>query len=111
MATGAAQGLIRCVLDVCLSLFDVDIERRPYHRNCTCALHKSKATRCYKVSGRNNKNISYPMRRSYSESCLMLADTNFTVSPSPSSPVNILQCGEKTKLQFCKEEECGSYIT
>ncbi|KAF9614440.1 hypothetical protein IFM89_018585 [Coptis chinensis] len=40
MAT--AEGLLRCVFDGCLSVSDIEIERRPYHRNCSCALHKSK---------------------------------------------------------------------
>ncbi|KAF5180034.1 hypothetical protein FRX31_030378 [Thalictrum thalictroides] len=98
MATGAAaEGLTRCVFNVCLSSFDVEIERRPYHRYCTCALHKSKGTQCFKVSNWNNNNISYPMRRSYSESCLMLADPNIASSPSTSSPANIVLCAEKTK--------------
>ncbi|CAN0900657.1 hypothetical protein LINGRAHAP2_LOCUS20964 [Linum grandiflorum] len=31
------------VLDACIiSIFDTEINRRPYHRNCDCALHKKK---------------------------------------------------------------------
>ncbi|KAF5180037.1 hypothetical protein FRX31_030381 [Thalictrum thalictroides] len=74
-----------------------EIERRPYHRNCSCALHKSKGHQCYKVSN-GNKKISYPMRRSYSESCLTLAESP---SSSPSVGVEII----KTKLEFFREEE------
>ncbi|KAF9662802.1 hypothetical protein SADUNF_Sadunf18G0092200 [Salix dunnii] len=42
MATGSADGFFRYVYDGCLSGSDMGIDRRPYHRNCRCALHKSK---------------------------------------------------------------------
>ncbi|RVW43744.1 hypothetical protein CK203_074138 [Vitis vinifera] len=42
MATGAAEGLLWGVYEGCISGCDMGIERRPYHRNCKCALHKSK---------------------------------------------------------------------
>ncbi|KAG6739905.1 hypothetical protein POTOM_057523 [Populus tomentosa] len=42
MATGSADGFFRHVYDGCLSGGDMGIGRRPYHRNCRCALHKSK---------------------------------------------------------------------
>ncbi|MCD7461270.1 hypothetical protein HAX54_045784 [Datura stramonium] len=71
MATGAAgDGLFRGVFDGCISGRDMGIKRRPYHRNCGCELHKSRgncshSSRCI--------NVSYPIRRSWSESCLSLA--------------------------------------
>ena len=42
MATGAAQMMLQCIFNGSLSLQDKEIERRPYHRNCSYALHKSK---------------------------------------------------------------------
>ncbi|CAN0900656.1 hypothetical protein LINGRAHAP2_LOCUS20963 [Linum grandiflorum] len=30
------------VLDACISAFNTEVNRRPYHRNCDCALHKKK---------------------------------------------------------------------
>ncbi|XP_010323260.2 uncharacterized protein [Solanum lycopersicum] len=71
MATGAAgDGLFRGVFDGCISGHDMGIQQRPYHRNCSCKLHKSRgncshSSRC--------TNVSYPIRRSWSESCLSLA--------------------------------------
>ncbi|XP_055824532.1 uncharacterized protein LOC129893064 [Solanum dulcamara] len=71
MATGAAgDGLFRGVFDGCISGHDMGIQQRPYHRNCGCELHKSRgncshSSRC--------TNVSYPIRRSWSESCLSLA--------------------------------------
>ncbi|XP_039141179.1 uncharacterized protein LOC120278451 [Dioscorea cayenensis subsp. rotundata] len=38
MATGV-EALLRCVFEGCIAFSDADIERRPYHRNCGCALH------------------------------------------------------------------------
>ncbi|KAF8407200.1 hypothetical protein HHK36_006327 [Tetracentron sinense] len=83
MATGAAEGLLRCVFDGCISASDTDIERRPYHRNCGCAFHKSGGG-CSNASPHNRK-ISYPIRRAWSESCLVLAASSCS---SPSSQAN-----------------------
>ncbi|KAG8367525.1 hypothetical protein BUALT_Bualt16G0080900 [Buddleja alternifolia] len=42
MSTVAANMMLRCVFDGSLSMCDMDIEQRPYHKNCKCALHKQK---------------------------------------------------------------------
>ncbi|KAG8367530.1 hypothetical protein BUALT_Bualt16G0081400 [Buddleja alternifolia] len=60
MATGAADFMFRCVSDGSLSMCDMDIERRPYHRNCKCALHKMKG-KCLHTDSQH-KNISFPKR-------------------------------------------------
>ncbi|KAK7265146.1 hypothetical protein RJT34_32762 [Clitoria ternatea] len=39
MATGACHMMLRCVFEGSISLHDMEIERRPYHKNCGCALH------------------------------------------------------------------------
>ncbi|KAF5180033.1 hypothetical protein FRX31_030377 [Thalictrum thalictroides] len=41
MESKVAGALLHCVYDGSISMFDMEIERRPYHKNCTCALHKS----------------------------------------------------------------------
>ncbi|KAK1427365.1 hypothetical protein QVD17_16048 [Tagetes erecta] len=43
MASGAAAGdsIFGNVFGGCISSDDIGIQRRPYHRNCSCALHKS----------------------------------------------------------------------
>ncbi|RWW48379.1 hypothetical protein BHE74_00045546 [Ensete ventricosum] len=41
MATVAGQALLQCVFDRCIAAFDTEVRRRPYHRNCGCALHRS----------------------------------------------------------------------
>ncbi|OIV99873.1 hypothetical protein TanjilG_26211 [Lupinus angustifolius] len=85
MASGAAgDGLFRWVYSGCISNYDNCVERRPYHRNCGCALHNKSPKNCtHKVTRCNN--VSYPMRRAWSEGNLVLADSSIHFS-SPSSP-------------------------
>ncbi|KAG8367532.1 hypothetical protein BUALT_Bualt16G0081600 [Buddleja alternifolia] len=65
MATGAAgDGFLRGIFEVCLSGGDTGVQRRPYHKNCGCELHKSRG-HCSHQS--RNNNVSYPIRRSWSE--------------------------------------------
>ncbi|KAL5730411.1 hypothetical protein ACHQM5_003234 [Ranunculus cassubicifolius] len=91
MATGAGDAFTRGVFDGSISMRDLEMNQRPYHRNCSCALHKSKkdGNGCGK-NGCKNKKISFPIRRAWSESCLVLAGSKYAAaSPSPSSsPVN-----------------------
>ena len=42
MASGAAKMVLGCVFNGSLSLHELNIERRPYHKNCSCALHDLK---------------------------------------------------------------------
>ncbi|CAL9117519.1 unnamed protein product, partial [Musa textilis] len=41
MATVAGPPLLQCVFDRCIAAFDTEVRRRPYHRNCGCALHRA----------------------------------------------------------------------
>ncbi|KAL4181362.1 hypothetical protein AMTRI_Chr12g236900 [Amborella trichopoda] len=66
------EGLIGCVFEGCLSQSDIGIERRPYHKNCSCALHNSKSN-FFSKSALHNATISYPIRRSWSEGSLASA--------------------------------------
>ncbi|KAK1389435.1 Zinc finger, SWIM-type [Heracleum sosnowskyi] len=73
MATGAAaDGFCRSLYNNgCIPGNDTGIQRRPYHRNCSCALHNTRGY-CGHVS--QNTKISYPIRRASSESCLTLIE-------------------------------------
>uniref|UniRef100_A0A2P2Q7D8 Uncharacterized protein n=1 Tax=Rhizophora mucronata TaxID=61149 RepID=A0A2P2Q7D8_RHIMU len=83
MAAGAADRLFRYVYEGCLSGGDMGIERRPYHRNCGCALHKIKENCPHTVA--TCKNVSYRMKKSWSEGCLALAAScHSSPSSSPS---------------------------
>ncbi|KAJ9163010.1 hypothetical protein P3X46_022732 [Hevea brasiliensis] len=102
MATGAADGFFRYVYDGCLSGGDTGIERRPYHRNCRCALHNNSKDSCPHGMSKC-KNVSYPVRRSWSEGCLALAAAASCHS-SPSS--SCLQMGRRTQqLGLCSDDE------
>ncbi|XP_022883706.1 uncharacterized protein LOC111400531 [Olea europaea var. sylvestris] len=104
MATGAAgDGLLRGVYEGCISGSDMGIQRRPYHKNCKCQLHKSRQN-CLHLS--KYRSVSYPVRRSWSEGCLALMGVGISSSPC-SSPARSI--GEITRMQtqliLCKEDE------
>ncbi|KAE9604533.1 hypothetical protein Lalb_Chr11g0072841 [Lupinus albus] len=75
-----ADGLFRPIFEGCISGFDHCIERRPYHRNCSCALHSKSRNLCaHKLLGNN---VTYPMRRWWSEgslSMMMLVVSNHSL--------------------------------
>ncbi|KAK7304762.1 hypothetical protein VNO77_42649 [Canavalia gladiata] len=81
MATGAgADGLFRPIFEGCISGYDNYVDSRPYHRNCGCALHRN-ITCTHKLPRCNN--VSYPIRRAWSEGSLALAASAYS-SPSSS---------------------------
>ncbi|KAK6944394.1 hypothetical protein RJ641_025496 [Dillenia turbinata] len=103
MASRAADqyGFLRGVYEGCISGNDTGIERRPYHKNCECALHKSRKHCSHTMIG--GPNISYPIRRSWSEGCLALAASVHS-SPS-SSPAAIVKNSSQLSLYREEEEE------
>ncbi|KAG7942666.1 hypothetical protein I3843_16G115700 [Carya illinoinensis] len=112
-STGAAaEGIFRCLYESCISSCDTWIERRPYHRNCTCALHKPRSGSSHVVSNNmcRSKNVSYPMRRSWSEGSLALhaaASSNYS-SPSSSSLLVVGAAaarGPQSSSLFVQDEE------
>ncbi|KAL5774817.1 hypothetical protein ACOSP7_012374 [Xanthoceras sorbifolium] len=57
-SSGAAEMVLGCVFNIgSLSLHDLTIERRPYHKNCSCALHDLKGV-CSKTCLKKN-NLSF----------------------------------------------------
>ncbi|KAL7190964.1 hypothetical protein ACSBR2_023103 [Camellia fascicularis] len=77
MATGAADMMLWCVS---LSMHDIEIERRPYHRNCSCALHKSKgasSTACFQ-----HRNILFSQKTSWQEYSLSISTAKFSSQSS-----------------------------
>ncbi|MED6121920.1 hypothetical protein PIB30_034779 [Stylosanthes scabra] len=88
MASGAADGLFRPIFEGSISGFDHCVERRPYHRNCSCELHNKSRNgggggTCTHKLGRGN-NVSYPMRRAWSEGSLIMVASSAHSSPSSS---------------------------
>ncbi|RXH74311.1 hypothetical protein DVH24_029032 [Malus domestica] len=76
MSTAGISGMMfRCVFEGSLSMQDTEIERRPYHKNCGCALH-SNAGVC---SNACQRNISFPKKQSWSDGtlCMQASAINF----------------------------------
>lgn len=111
MASGAssAEGFFRCIYEGCISGCDTAIERRPYHRNCSCALHKSSKKKSQCSHGLpKTKNVSYPIRRAWSEGSLAMVAASYasTQSSPSSSPMVGVGVGVKNyQLGSCDEVE------
>ncbi|KAL9666779.1 hypothetical protein QQ045_001119 [Rhodiola kirilowii] len=72
MPTVTAGDGMQFVFDSCLSRCDCGIDRRPYHRNCGCALHSRGCLRKVESSCNSSK-VAFRIRRSWSEGSLALA--------------------------------------
>ncbi|CAF1701470.1 hypothetical protein Bca4012_002697 [Brassica carinata] len=86
----AADGIFRCIFEGCISGLDSGIERRPYHKNCDCALHGKSKNQRRKSCRRHgsSESISFPIRRSWSEGNVLAM--NFPSSSSSSSNLQSL---------------------
>ncbi|XP_051149571.1 uncharacterized protein LOC127264178 [Andrographis paniculata] len=105
MATGAAgDAFLRGIFEGCISGGDMGVQRRPYHRNCGCALHDSRG-RCPHESRSNS--VSYPIRRSWSETCLAVIgqSPSPSCSTSPSAAADIRRTSSQQLLCKSTEEE------
>ncbi|XVE98487.1 hypothetical protein REPUB_Repub03eG0110800 [Reevesia pubescens] len=80
MATGAAEMMFRCVFEGSIVMQDSLIERRPYHRNCNCALHKLKGT-CSSACS-STRNISFPKKQPWNDCSLSLSAYKFSSQTS-----------------------------
>ncbi|KAK3210698.1 hypothetical protein Dsin_015404 [Dipteronia sinensis] len=58
MASGAAEMVLGCVFNRSLSLHELNVERRPYHKNCSCALHDLKGV-CSSNTCSKKNNLSF----------------------------------------------------
>ncbi|KAI6679206.1 hypothetical protein NL676_033087 [Syzygium grande] len=77
MATVAAsQLLLRCAIHGSLSLNDMEVERRPYHRNCGCALHKVKGHGSCPDACPNSRKVSFPRKELCSDCLLSLSSSH-----------------------------------
>ncbi|KAK9947410.1 hypothetical protein M0R45_003036 [Rubus argutus] len=78
-AFGVSGMMFQCVCEGSLSREDTEIERRPYHKNCNCALHKSKGGSCSNACPQQ-RNISFPKKQSRSDSslCISAATSKFS---------------------------------
>ncbi|XVE71577.1 hypothetical protein DITRI_Ditri10aG0162500 [Diplodiscus trichospermus] len=95
MATGAAKMMLQCVLEGSLAMHDIQIERRPYHRNCGCALHNLKGV-CSSACSRT-RNISFPRKQACCDFSLSIASPKFS-SRFPLSSLGDSSEAEKTSM-------------
>ncbi|KAL4319266.1 hypothetical protein GQ457_18G003970 [Hibiscus cannabinus] len=103
MATGAAEGIILSLYEGCLSGCNNNIERRPYHRNCQCALHDKSHGNCPHAFAKS-KSISYPLRRAWSEGCLAVSAASSPCS-SPAWSSRVHGAAGPHHMESYKEEE------
>ncbi|TQD93557.1 hypothetical protein C1H46_020828 [Malus baccata] len=72
--TGVAGMMFLSVFEGSLSMRNTEIERRPYHKNCSCALH-SKSGVC---SNTCQWNLSFAKKRSWTDRSLWIQATATT---------------------------------
>ncbi|KAG8367528.1 hypothetical protein BUALT_Bualt16G0081200 [Buddleja alternifolia] len=104
MATGAADFIFRCVFDGSLSMSDTNIERRPYHKNCKCALHKVKGKCSH--TGSQQRNISFP-KKEFRTSCSLSVSAPIISSQSSyfdTSSFRILSSDKKIAFMSNQED-------
>ncbi|KAE8126142.1 hypothetical protein FH972_020886 [Carpinus fangiana] len=91
MAAGAADMMLQCVYEGSLSMHDMEIERRPYHRNCSCALHKLKGVYSINAcsSHHQRNNISFPKKNSWTDCCSLSISASKSSSQLPSLLVDL----------------------
>ncbi|PRQ46210.1 hypothetical protein RchiOBHm_Chr2g0086591 [Rosa chinensis] len=85
MTTFGVSGMIfQCVFEGSLSMQDTEIERRPYHKNCNCALHKSKRGACSDACPQQ-RNISFPKKQLWTDGSLCISAATSKISSSQHS--------------------------
>ncbi|KAA3476820.1 Cyclophilin-like peptidyl-prolyl cis-trans isomerase family protein isoform 1 [Gossypium australe] len=72
MATGATAEMIRCVLESSLVMQEIEVERRPYHRNCSCALHNLKGV-CSSAFCSRSRNVCFSKKKTLNDCSLSMA--------------------------------------
>ncbi|KAI3513841.1 hypothetical protein L1887_12038 [Cichorium endivia] len=102
MATGAAAIMLHCVFEGSLSMTEIDKERRPYHKNCSFALHRPKdetPTTCF-----HHTRISYVKKPSWN---------NCALYPSLLNNTNMLQMYDSltTHSTLCKKDNSQGITT
>ncbi|KAL3824575.1 hypothetical protein ACJIZ3_020604 [Penstemon smallii] len=79
MATGAADIVFRCVFEGSLSMSDMTIERRPYHRNCKCAMHELKGKCSH--AGSQQRSVSFK-KKEFNNCSFSLSASNISSQSS-----------------------------
>ncbi|CAN1336663.1 hypothetical protein LINPERPRIM_LOCUS37250 [Linum perenne] len=83
MANAIGNMMFQCVFDGSISFQDNEIERRPYHRDCECALHEPNRS-CSKIWC-IQKSLSFPKKTRGSLAMTTVASTFNSTIPCRSS--------------------------
>uniref|UniRef100_A0A7N0RG00 Uncharacterized protein n=1 Tax=Kalanchoe fedtschenkoi TaxID=63787 RepID=A0A7N0RG00_KALFE len=78
MAALGTQIMLQRVSHGCLSMQDTETDRRPYHRNCSCALHKPNTL--YSKSRSQQKNSLFLKKQPLKVIISLRATTSSSVS-------------------------------
>ncbi|WCJ30061.1 hypothetical protein M5689_011645 [Euphorbia peplus] len=68
MAARAADLLVQSVFDGSITMHDLEIQRRPYHKDCNCALHNSQGIIAPTACSQHGT-MSFPRKKSSTLSC------------------------------------------
>ncbi|KAE8657923.1 hypothetical protein F3Y22_tig00116976pilonHSYRG00119 [Hibiscus syriacus] len=102
MAAGATAGMmmLRCVLEGSLVMHETEVERRPYHRNCSCALHNLKGVVC--SSGCSHaRNVAFSKKKTRRNDCLLsMANSQFSTLSSLVVGRSVKSMESKTSMGF-----------
>ncbi|XVF47953.1 hypothetical protein PTKIN_Ptkin03bG0150900 [Pterospermum kingtungense] len=100
MATGAlAEMMLRCVLEGSLVMQEMEVERRPYHRNCSCALHNLKGV--FSSACSRTRNLSFSKKKIRNDCSLTMATTQFSSQSSLLGGSSVRFMESKTSREFC----------
>lgn len=88
MDTGASQRMPRCVFEGSISSRDKEVERRPYHKKCGCALHNIKSI-CNKACPQQ-RYVSFKKKNSWTH-CSVYTSASKLNSPL-SKTKEVLSC-------------------
>lgn len=102
MSTGAAgDGLFKGIHDGCIPGHGMDVQNRPYHRNCGCALHKTRSHCSHSIL---KSKVSYPIRRAWSKA--ITASTR----PSPAKNEDIRRSNSSKNMISLFGEDLDHYM-
>ncbi|KAJ1440101.1 hypothetical protein SESBI_02338 [Sesbania bispinosa] len=80
MATAAYHTILQRVFDGAISMNDMQVERRPYHKNCGCAFHSLKGI-CSNAD-HQQRYISLPKKTSQIECSMYTSALKFSSQSS-----------------------------
>ncbi|KAL4296048.1 hypothetical protein GQ457_12G024480 [Hibiscus cannabinus] len=113
MATGAtAMTMLRCVLEGSLVMHEIEVERRPYHRNCSCALHDLKGVVCSSSCSRA-RNVSFSKKKTWRNDCSLSTTANSQFSSRSSlvvgRPVASMESKASTGFSFMDGDDVSEF--